>query len=279
MHLSCWFLATLSLASLAAGQAQTCYWPSGSSAPLLQACSVGSGNEAAACCFNNHYCMTNGLCLSPTEGTWYRGGCTDKDFQQTGCPKYCDTTDIVGATPNRHAGVWACASKVFACTSLDNCSKQNFTVGAYRAVMNVALSTDLADSATTATASASATSGSAGASETTSSDATGSTCPATENGISTGAAAGIGVGVGLPLAIAVGALTFMLMREKKRSRAAQTSYQRPGYGQQPGFNQQPYTSTPSHRGKPEGHFVPNEVSGHAATHELADTQGRHELGH
>ncbi|KAF4854966.1 hypothetical protein CGCSCA4_v001490 [Colletotrichum siamense] len=276
MHLSRWYLATLSAVSLAAGQTQTCYWPSGLEGPRLQACPVGSGNEAAACCFNSDYCMTNGLCLSPNEGTWYRGGCTDKDFRQTGCPKYCDTSDILGGTTVRRATVWACTSRLFACTSLENCSKQNFTVGAYRAMMNAALSTDLANSATTATGST--TSGSTGASSTASGDATDSTCPATENRISTGAAVGIGAGIGLPLAIAVGALTLMLMREKKRSREAQASNQQPGNGQQPGLNQ-PYTSTPPHGGKPEGHLVPNEASGHAMTHELADTQGRHELAH
>ncbi|KAJ0115787.1 uncharacterized protein J7T55_010610 [Diaporthe amygdali] len=262
MYFPRWLLATLPLASLSSGQ--DCYWPNGGTASTLKACSVASSNEAAACCFANHYCMTNGLCLSPTEGTWYRGGCTDEQFQKTGCPKFCDTSDIVGATSDRHVGVWACASRVFACNSLDNCSKQNFTVGSYRAVINAALSTDLFDSGATVTTSiTSSTSVSTGA-------ASAASCTSTQQasqGITTGAAAGIGVGVGLPLAIAVGALTFMLI-------------QQPGYTQQPGFNnQQPYTNTSSPWGKPEGHYAPTaEVPGQMVPHELADTQGRHELG-
>lgn len=85
-----WLLATLSLVSLTSGQ--TCYWPNGATASSLTVCQVASSNDAAACCFANHYCMTNGLCLSPTEGTWYRGGCTDPDFLQSECPSVCLTS-------------------------------------------------------------------------------------------------------------------------------------------------------------------------------------------
>ncbi|KAL0935030.1 uncharacterized protein CTRU02_209621 [Colletotrichum truncatum] len=284
MHLPRWVFAAIQLVTLASGQ--TCYWPSGGTASALQPCSVASGNEVAACCFANHYCMTNGLCLSPTEGTWYRGGCTDKDYLKPGCPQICDKDNIVGATPGRHAAVWACASRVFACSSLDNCSKQNFTVGAYRAVMNSALQTDLGNdtaSATTTAASTGATStgtGGTGAASTGTGDASATTCPSiadASQGISTGAAAGIGVGVGLPLAIATGALAFMLLRERKKTRAALASYQ-----MQPGHNQQHYTSPSSPWGKPGGHYVPvAEVHGQQMPTELPEngTQNRHELAH
>lgn len=88
MHLLPWFLATLP--PMAAASGQNCYWPNGDTATELMACSVASGNDAAACCYAFHYCMTNGLCLSPTEGTWYRGGCTDDQYQKTGCPQVCE---------------------------------------------------------------------------------------------------------------------------------------------------------------------------------------------
>lgn len=89
-----WSLATLSLASLAFGQ--DCYWPNGARASALKACSVAPSNDAAACCFADHYCMANGLCMSATEGTWYRGGCTDEQFLKSGCPRLCHTRDIAG---------------------------------------------------------------------------------------------------------------------------------------------------------------------------------------
>ncbi|KAF9876722.1 hypothetical protein CkaCkLH20_05568 [Colletotrichum karsti] len=279
MHLTQWALATVSLVSLAFGQ--TCYWPSGSTASALQPCSISSGNEVAACCFANHYCMTNGLCLSPTEGTWYRGGCTDKEYKKTGCPEFCHTSDIVGGIPGRHAAVWACASKVFACSSLDNCAKQNFTAGIYRAVMNRALQTDLANdtASATATATATATGTEASSTEIETEEASTTTCPADAQvspGISTGAAAGIGIGVGLPLAIAVAALTIMLLREKKKAREAVAA----SYQQQSGYGQQPYTITPSPWGKQETDYVPAaEVSGQSMPELDSSVHGRHELSH
>lgn len=180
------------------------------------------------------------------------------------------------ATPGAHVGVSVCASRVFACYSLDNCSTQNFTVGAYRAVMNAALSTDLFDSGTTATTTATATT------STTTSPSTGvatdPACTSTQqasHGISTGAAAGIGVGVGLPLAIAVCALTFMLMREKKKSRDVQAGYQ-----QQHHYSQQPYANASSPWGKSDGHHAPTvEAPGQMISHELSNIRDRHELGH
>lgn len=176
-----------------------------------------------------------------------------------------------------HAGLWACASKVFACSSLDNCSKQNFTVGAYRAVMNAALSTDLFDSSATATSSITP-------SMSASTDAaSASTCAFTEEasyGISTGAAAGIGVGIGLPLTIVIGALTFMLMREKKRWREAQTDYQQQQHhNQHPEYSNLHGNSNPA-LGKPEDQCAPTaEISGQTAAQELADTQRSQELTH
>lgn len=284
MYLSPLFLVTLSL--MAVASSQNCYWPNGETAPELMACSVAPGNEAAACCYAFHYCMTNGLCLSPTEGTWYRGGCTDDEYQKTGCPQICEKSRIIhshlihgyntdmrnpwlthcSAAPNFHAGVWACANRIFACDKLNNCPRENFTVGAYRAVMNAALSTDLFDSTATATMPVTASLSSGAAHD--------PTCTSTQQasrGITTGAATGIGVGVGVPLAIAVGTLTVMLMREKKKSRIAQAGYQQQhDYSQQPGHNLQPYAGASSPLGKAEGQTIP---------HELADTQSRHEQDH
>ncbi|KAG6364665.1 hypothetical protein INS49_006269 [Diaporthe citri] len=215
--------------------------------------------------------MTNGLCLSPTEGTWYRGGCTDEQYQKTGCPNICDTT-----SRGAHVGVSVCASRVFACYSLDNCSSQNFTVSAYRAVTNAARSTDLFDSGATATTSTTTSPSTGGATD--------PTCTSTQQanqGISTGAGAGIGVGVGLPLTIAVGALAFMLMREKKKSRDVQAGYQQQHhYSKQPGYNQKPYTDVSSPWGKSDRHYGPTaEAPGQMISHDLSDIQDRHELGH
>lgn len=131
--------------------------------------------------------------------------------------------------------------------------------------MNAALSMDLFNSGATATTSANSDTASA------------TSCNATQqasNGISAGAAAGIGLGVGLPLAIAVGALTFMLMREKKRSRISQAGDQ-----QKHDYDQAPSKHRVSQWDHSQGHYTPNtEVSGLTVPHELGDTQRRSELG-
>lgn len=159
-----------------------------------------------------------------------------------------------------------------ACLDRSNCATQNFTVGAYRAVMNAALSTDLFDSGATATDSiTSATSASTAT-------ATAPTCTSASQaggGISTGAAAGIGVGVGLPLAIAVGTLAFMLMRERRRSRGAQK-----GSKKQQDYTHQPYANMGS---RPQGwggqYIATAEVPGQLVPHELGDSERRPELDH
>ncbi|KAF6838553.1 hypothetical protein CPLU01_02354 [Colletotrichum plurivorum] len=301
MRLPCWLLATQLLALVAPASGQSCYWPTGTGNSALKACDVASGNEAAACCFQNHYCTTNGLCLSPTEGTWYRGGCTDKEFAKTGCPKYCDKDDIAGASPGRHVQVVPCSSKAFACGGSGNCPKQNFTLTPFRAVMNLALQTDLANSSTataTATGSASTTT-STGSNESAGSEGSASTgdpsvatCSSTaesSSGISAGAAAGIGAGVGVPLAVAVIVLSMMLLREKKKAReglAASGFHQQQQYhNHQPGYGQQPIysaTTTTSPWGKAETpNYAPAaEVSGNSLPPELPDhANGRHELPH
>ncbi|TDZ20250.1 hypothetical protein Cob_v006395 [Colletotrichum orbiculare MAFF 240422] len=267
-----WLLAAIPLLLAGGASGQTCYWPSGSTASALKACSVASGNEAAACCFENHYCMTNGLCLSPTEASWYRGACTDKEFKQRGCPDICHTSDIAGGTPSRHMVVVGCGSKTYACGGQHNCARQNFTVGDYRAVMNLALQTDLEKSGTTVTA--------VTLQATATNDASASTCPTAEggnDGMSTGAVAGIGAGIGLPLALAVAVLTFLLLKEKKKTRGAVNEPGDMACGQK-----QEYSTASSPRTNPAAtryQYTPAaEVSGQSVPNELpAVPHNRHEL--
>ncbi|KAK1656787.1 hypothetical protein BDP55DRAFT_709124 [Colletotrichum godetiae] len=193
MQLRVYFVITL-LKILATGQ--TCYWPNGVPNDVVKPCPVTAGTEAAACCFEDHYCLTNGLCFEPLTLTMYRGACTDETFQSSGCPKYCDKSDIPGSDNSLHIGVWTCGNARFSCSNLQNCATGNFT----------AASTDLGDMAAF-TSTAGNSSGTCSMGNDT--DSKGS--------ISAGAAAGIGVGVGVPLAIAAGVLAVMLLREKKKT--------------------------------------------------------------
>ncbi|KAK1993352.1 hypothetical protein LX36DRAFT_586524 [Colletotrichum falcatum] len=265
MHPPCRPLAIAALAAVASGQ--QCYWPNGNDASLV-ACPVANGSTAAACCFAGHYCMSNGVCFSNTELSFYRGACTAKDWATSGCPTYCDKEGVAGAALGAHAGVAKCTNEQYACQSTSNCATDSFQVPAGVMMSNLYLKEDIglvatasASTTTAAAATATAATSAGGASEAT------CTSTAAGGGISTGAAAGIGVGVGAPLALAVGLLTVLLLREKKKTRAASSM---PVY---------PETSPASPWAKSEQTpYAPVEIPAQAPPPELSsDHRGRHEL--
>ncbi|WQF87522.1 hypothetical protein CDEST_12536 [Colletotrichum destructivum] len=262
MHAPRWLLATIPLIAFASGQ--KCYWPDGGEATSVVACPVAGGTEAASCCFRNHYCMSNGLCFSKTELSFYRGACTDQDWTTSGCPKYCDKEDIVGGVPGRHAGIAKCEENKYACQRTSNCANYTFGVPAGVMLLNQYLQSDIGGSATpTATAAVSSTTGEASA----------ATCPSTttaaaaSSGISTGAAAGIGVGIGAPLALAIGVLTVLLLREKKKTRAALSAQTPAGTAPTSPWAKSERTA-----------YAPVEIQTQTQPPELpSNHQGRHEL--
>ncbi|KAK2063213.1 hypothetical protein LY76DRAFT_601959 [Colletotrichum caudatum] len=266
-------LAIAALVAVASGQ--QCYWPNGNDASLV-ACPVNGTATAAACCFAGHYCMSNGACFSNTELSFYRGACTAKDWTTNGCPAYCDKEGVAGAVPGAHAGIAKCTNQQYACQSTSNCATDSFELPAGIMLPNLYLKEDIGVVATTTstagapTATAAATAAtSAGAAGTAggASEATCTSTPAASSGISTGAAAGIGVGVGAPLALAIGLLTVLLLREKKKTRAA---FQTPVYSE---------TAPTSPWAKSEHTaYAPIEIPTQAPPPELpSDHRGRHEL--
>ncbi|KAK1963072.1 hypothetical protein LY78DRAFT_660635 [Colletotrichum sublineola] len=274
MHPSRWSLAIATLVAVASGQ--QCYWPNGNDASLV-ACPVANGSTAAACCFAGHYCMSNGACFSNTELSFYRGACTAKDWTTKGCPAYCDKEGVAGAVPGAHAGIAKCTNKQYACQSTSNCATDSFEIPAGIMLPNLYLKSDIGVLATTSTAgTATATATTTGIATTSvgaagntggASEATCTSTPAASSGISTGAAAGIGVGVGAPLALAIGLLTILLLREKKKTRAA---FSTPAYSQ---------TAPVSPWAKSEHTaYAPVEIPTQAPPPELpSDHRGRHEL--
>ncbi|OBR10349.1 hypothetical protein CH63R_06041 [Colletotrichum higginsianum IMI 349063] len=276
MHAPRWLLATIPLVAFASGQ--KCYWPDGGEATSVVACPVAGGTEAASCCFRNHYCMSNGLCFSKSELSFYRGACTDQDWTTSGCPKYCDKEDIERkrkkwtrwltvrfAVPGRHAGIAKCEENKYACQRTSNCANYTFGVPAGVMLLNQYLQSDIGESATpTATAAVSSTTGEASA----------ATCPSTttataaaSSGISTGAAAGIGVGIGAPMALAIGVLTVLLLREKKKTRAALSAQTPAGTAPTSPWAKSERTA-----------YAPVEIQTQTQPPELpSNHQGRHEL--
>ncbi|KAF5483874.1 hypothetical protein CGCF413_v015375 [Colletotrichum fructicola] len=245
-------LSVLSLAIEIAGQTTTCYWPNGIANTAAKPCPTPRGKAAAACCFDNHYCLTNGLCMDPDDDTLYRGACTDSKFGAEGCPKYCDRSEISGADPGRHIGLWGCEPPaVYACGQPNECLQANFTIEQPGKIMlNTAVESDLG---ITATATSSSTPSSSARTE-------------LNNGISAGAAAGIGVGVGVPLAIAVVVLSFLLVRERKKVKAAEAATPMGAF------------SSPDPKDGPPPPWAPGQ-HGNAVSPELptATLQARHEL--
>ncbi|KAK1598356.1 uncharacterized protein LY79DRAFT_538953 [Colletotrichum navitas] len=275
MHPPRWSLATGILVGLASGQ--QCYWPNGNDASLV-ACPVANGT-AAACCFAGHYCMSNGVCFSNTELSFYRGACTAKDWSTSGCPTYCDKEDVAGAVRGAHAGIAKCTNKQYACQSTSNCATDSFEVPAGNMLPNLYLKSDIGVIATASTASTAGTAPATatGTAATSVGDgaggATEATCTSTpadaaaSSGISTGAAAGIGVGVGAPLALAVGLLTVLLLREKKKTRQALS---RPVYSE--------IAPTSPWAKSEHTTYAPVEIPTQAPPPELpSDHRGRHEL--
>lgn len=70
------------LAATAAAQSHMCYFPNGKLATALTVC-----QGTAACCEQGDSCLGSGLCQQ--DATIYRGGCTDKDWQDDSCASAC----------------------------------------------------------------------------------------------------------------------------------------------------------------------------------------------
>ncbi|EFQ30801.1 hypothetical protein CGRA01v4_12849 [Colletotrichum graminicola] len=268
MHPPRWSLAVGILAATASGQ--LCYWPNGKDASLV-ACPVANGT-AAACCFADHYCMSNGVCFSNTDLSFYRGACTAKDWSTSGCPTYCDKEDVAGAVLRAHVGIAKCTNKQYACQSTSNCATDSFEVPVGIMLSNLYLKSDIGVVSTASTVSTAGTP-SATATSVGAGGATEATCTSTpaaaaaSSGISTGAAAGIGVGVGAPLALAAGLLTVLLLHEKKKTRAALS---RPVYSE--------IAPTSPWAKSEHTTYAPVEIPTQAPPPELpSDHRGRHEL--
>ncbi len=89
-------LLILLLSSIPASTAQyyeTCWFPGGAQAAGYAACgnSTDITTSARACCNIGDPCLANGLCFSPVIGVVYRGGCTNVNFEEEGCPNIFTT--------------------------------------------------------------------------------------------------------------------------------------------------------------------------------------------
>ena len=81
-------------------RAQTCYFPDGSVSTDDAPCRASSSDQPSPCCKPTDVCLDNALCLAQSgpEGV-SRGSCTDKTWQSSECPQYCQD----GQLPQKHA--------------------------------------------------------------------------------------------------------------------------------------------------------------------------------
>lgn len=70
-----------------ANQSQSCYAPNGELLPFHTSCN--STESDSSCCNIGDGCLVNGVCLSSTRKTVYRGGCTDRSYHSGQCPTNC----------------------------------------------------------------------------------------------------------------------------------------------------------------------------------------------
>ena len=80
--------------------AQTCYFPDGSPSPRDTPCRAPSSGQASPCCPYFDICLDNSLCLAQSGNEVVtRGTCTDKSWQSSDCPGYCQdgTLKLIGA--------------------------------------------------------------------------------------------------------------------------------------------------------------------------------------
>ena len=75
------------------GMSQVCYASNGIALPDYGSC--GDGTDASICCAAGQICLSNGLCAVQL-GVFYSGGCTDKSYKATVCPKFCASGEICG---------------------------------------------------------------------------------------------------------------------------------------------------------------------------------------
>ncbi|KAF6822895.1 hypothetical protein CMUS01_10915 [Colletotrichum musicola] len=185
-------LSPLLLSSGAA--CQGCFFPDGSPDSKGKQCFDPPDGKASSCCFDNHYCLDNGLCLEPFKYTLYRSSCTDAAYRADGCPTMCRNY-----SSDAHRGIWPCkGGDLWTCEdSSQLCNISTFRMGnPGKIILNTVAKSGLVV------------------------DFSSSNSSNSNPGVSVGAAAGIGAGVGVPLLIIVGILTILLLRERKKSRGS-----------------------------------------------------------
>ncbi|KAI1504097.1 hypothetical protein F5X99DRAFT_373433 [Biscogniauxia marginata] len=232
----CLFISSSLLA--VASAAKDCYknngqlWEIDESNPVAPWVPCNENAEVSACCSQDDYCLSNGLCLIQNAGSGNRyvisqEGCTDPDWPEP-CGNFCDGKSD---DPNGYMFPWQCPDESWCCGTKDEtcCDTADhfFPIAEITGIqppvarLATAISSTSATSITSIT-SASTPTGTALSSTSTdrasaSASETAVACPATSSDNSTRDLA-IGLGVGLPLGLAIiAAMSFLGFQVRKKT--------------------------------------------------------------
>ncbi|KAF3245552.1 hypothetical protein TWF192_007417 [Orbilia oligospora] len=215
-------LSLMALPSLITAQ-RRCYFPNGNLAPDHRACNPESetnNNVHSSCCSidDNVACLSSNYCLNQ-NGYVYRGACTDRDWEDSSCPrKYCTLFSGSGMNLLSCDDVsrsWCCADG----GSTPCCKNENVTQFSLNAGMITYIATVASVSLPTTSTTSGVTTTSEEATTTTSSEPTAtSVSQSAAAAISTGAAVGMGIGITIPTILAILFASLWLIERSKRKR-------------------------------------------------------------
>jgi len=115
----------LILATTASSFVDECYYPDGS-APADYSFVACNNSAVSACCVPSEgdICLANGLCQDVSDGSVFRGACTDQTWKSSSCPQIC-----VKGYESDWTYATQCASGAFVCGG-DYCPGDNSTTSA-----------------------------------------------------------------------------------------------------------------------------------------------------
>ncbi|KAL2834812.1 hypothetical protein BJY01DRAFT_259393 [Aspergillus pseudoustus] len=234
-HLLAIALSALSLLLLlvSAQEDVTCYKPDGTSHTFdgTVICNSVEGS-VSMCCGLNDICLQNGMCKVKVDedagvnATYWRDGCSISSWPDVGCLKVCtgdnqiDELGNASMTPcdgTDYSETWCCGTTTDCCgTDAEITVPANIYVASTSASTSTSTSTSISTntSSTTSNVESTPTESAASHTHTSSSDESHSS-----SGLSGGSKAGIGVGVAAGVIALVGALSFFVLRRRRRNAA------------------------------------------------------------
>ncbi len=211
------------LFSAVIASSNVCYTPNGAeiASETFRPC-FPSTNQTH-CCDENETCLSNGLCLVKWDTSLNTGGCTDSTWNSVHCFPHCVPSHL-----GTISTLYRCSNNNWCCSDGGNTSScchdpqvnlfkilhealvQNGT--AFVEGYNIAADEDIVGTAVPSSTIVCSQTAVSTTTQCPSATATSSSDRVTATGL------GVGLGIGIPLLAATGLLSFLLFREKKKSR-------------------------------------------------------------